>query len=255
MGYRDGIDYTGILLLDKPKGVSSNCILQQIKKIFFAKKVGYTGSLDPLATGMLPILFGHATKFSKYLTNSVKKYHVIAKLGEITTTGDLAGEVLETRAVCININYLIKILKNFIGVIYQVPPMFSAIKYHGIPLYKYARLGITIPRDKRKLIIYQLKFIKFIDCFLEFTVVCSKGTYIRSLVYDIGRNLHCGAHVIFLRRLRVGPYYSSQLVKLSDLYQIKKMDIQQEYKFCLFNILNTFLLPISSVFLKYPLIK
>ncbi|WP_232036847.1 tRNA pseudouridine(55) synthase TruB [Buchnera aphidicola] len=246
---------TGVLLLDKPKGVSSNCILQQIKRIFFAKKAGYSGSLDPLATGMLPILFGKATKFSKYLTDSVKKYHVIAKLGEITTTGDLSGEVLKTQSVCININDITEILKNFIGEIQQIPPMFSAIKYNGIPLYKYARIGITIPRHKRKLMIYQLNFIKFINCFLEFTVVCSKGTYIRSLVYDIGRKLNCGAHVIFLRRLRVGPYHSSQLIKLSDLFFINKRYIQKKYKLCIFNILRTFLLPISSVFLKYPQVK
>ncbi|VFP79245.1 tRNA pseudouridine(55) synthase TruB [Buchnera aphidicola] len=255
MDYRNSMNYTGILLLDKPKGVSSNCVLQQIKRIFFAKKVGYSGSLDPLATGMLPVLFGKATKFSKYLTDSVKKYHVIAKLGESTVTGDLSGEVLETQSVCVNINDITEILKNFIGEIHQIPPMFSAIKHNGIPLYKYARIGITIPRHKRKLIIYQLKFIKFINCFLEFTVVCSKGTYIRSLVYDIGRKLHCGAHVIFLRRLRVGPYNSSQLITLSDLFFINKKYIQKENKLCIFNTLNTFLLPVSSVFLKYPKTK
>ncbi|ABJ90698.1 tRNA pseudouridine(55) synthase TruB [Buchnera aphidicola] len=255
MVFQNNKNYNGILLLDKPKGISSNGILQQIKKIFLAKKAGYTGSLDPMATGMLPILFGNATKFSKYLTDSAKKYHVIAKLGETTSTGDLSGKKLKIKSININTNDIYKILNSFIGEIYQVPPMFSAIKYNGIPLYKYARLGILVPRKKRKLFIYKINFIQFVNPFLEFTVICSKGTYIRSLVNDIGNKLFCGGHVIFLRRLYIKPYNSSKLVTLSNLHFIENKNIEQIHKFYLFNMLNTFLLPVSSFFFKYPIIK
>lgn len=247
--------YSGILLLDKPKGVSSNCILQLVKKIFCTKKAGYTGSLDPLATGMLPILFGKATKFSRYLTDSIKEYHVIAKLGESTITGDSSGKILKSKAVHISTNHVINILKTFIGTIKQIPPMFSAIKYSGVPLYKYARLGITIPRRKRKLIIYKLNFIQLINFFLEFTVICSKGTYIRSLVDDIGEKLQCGAHVVYLRRVTVGPYCASKLVTFSSLCLLVNKNMQQLNTRCMYTMLNTFLLPISSIFSKYPQIK
>ncbi|VAX76621.1 tRNA pseudouridine(55) synthase TruB [Buchnera aphidicola] len=255
MDYVKYFNFNGILLLDKPKGITSNCALQQVKRIFFAKKVGYTGSLDPLATGMLPILFGNATKFSRYLTNSIKKYHVIVKLGETTVTGDLSGEILKKRSVCLNIHNVKKILKTFVGEIKQTPPMFSALKYKGIPLYKYARLGISVPRKNRNLIIYQLNFIQLIDNFLEFTIVCSKGTYIRSLVDDVGKKLKCGAHVIYLCRLQVGLYVSSQLINLTKLYFIENQNINQTHRFYLFNMLSTFLLPISSFFLEYPIVK
>ncbi|WP_075433928.1 tRNA pseudouridine(55) synthase TruB [Buchnera aphidicola] len=255
MDDRNYNSYNGILLLDKPKGISSNGALQQVKNIFLAKKAGYTGSLDPLATGMLPILFGKVTKFSKYLTNSIKKYHVIAKLGEVTTTGDASGQILYTRSIQLHISEIIKILNTFLGKIQQVPPMFSAIKYQGIPLYKYARLGICIPRSSRNVIIYQLNCIQFISGFLELTVICSKGTYIRSLVEDIGKKLTCGAHVVFLRRLKVGSYNSSQLVTFSDLYFVENKNIHQIHKFYLPNMLSAFLLPVSSFFLECPQIK
>lgn len=255
MDYQSNKNNSGILLLDKPKGISSNCTLQHIKKIFCAEKVGYTGSLDPLATGILPILFGPATKFSKYLTNSIKKYHVIAKLGVMTTTGDLSGSILQNRSVHITAFHISSILKSFIGTIEQIPPMFSAIKYYGVPLYKYARLGIVLPLKKREVIIYKLNFIQYMNNFLEFTVSCSKGTYVRSLVQDIGRRLKCGAHVVFLRRIKVGPYHSSQLVKLSNLYFVENKNINQIYRFYLSGMLRTFLLPVSSMFLKYPVIK
>ncbi|VFP81148.1 tRNA pseudouridine synthase B [Buchnera aphidicola (Cinara kochiana kochiana)] len=255
MAYQNIKNNSGILLLDKPKDISSNGVLQHVRKIFYGHKAGYTGSLDPIATGVLPILFNNATKFSKYLTNSIKKYHVIAKLGVVTDTGDLSGEVLYTRSVYVSTNNIINILNKFIGAVKQIPPMFSAIKYHGTPLYKYARLGIVISRYPRTVIIYQLNFIKRIDKFLEFTVLCSKGTYIRSLVYDIGNILKCGAHVVFLRRLQIGPYYSSQLVNLSNLYFVENKYTKQTYRFYKKNMLKTFLLPVSSMFLQYPQIK
>ncbi|VFP77817.1 tRNA pseudouridine(55) synthase TruB [Buchnera aphidicola] len=255
MNYQSNKDNSGILLLDKPKGISSNCTLQHVKKIFYARKAGYTGSLDPFATGILPILFGSATKFSEYLTNSIKKYHVIAKLGVITTTGDLSGAILQNRLVHVTESQISSILNSFIGKIEQVPPMFSAIKYSGVPLYKYARLGIFLPLKKREVIIYKLNFIQYIDSFLEFTVSCSKGTYIRSLAQDIGKRLKCGAHVVFLRRIQVGPYCSSQLVKLPDLYFVENKNVNQIYRFYSRSMLRTFLLPVSSIFLKYPSVK
>ncbi|VFP78225.1 tRNA pseudouridine synthase B [Buchnera aphidicola (Cinara cuneomaculata)] len=255
MDYQDNKYDSGILLLDKPKGISSNCTLQHVKKIFYAHKAGYTGSLDPLATGVLPILFGYATKFSQYLTNSVKKYHVIAKLGISTVTGDLSGKIIHTSPVYVNTNDIIDIFNKFIGTIKQIPPMYSAVKYYGIPLYKYARLGIVISRCTRTVVIYQLNFIQRVHNFIEFTVSCSKGTYIRSLVYDIGKLLKCGAHVIFLRRLQVGPYYSSQLIKLSNLYSVENKHTKQIYSFYKNSMLKTFLLPISSIFLQYPQVK
>ncbi|MGI4816636.1 MAG: tRNA pseudouridine(55) synthase TruB [Janthinobacterium lividum] len=252
MDYQSNKNNSGILLLDKPKGISSNCTLQHVKKIFYARKAGYTGSLDPLATGILPILFGPATKFSEYLTNSIKKYHVIAKLGVITTTGDLSGAILQNRLVHVTEPQISSVLNSFIGKIEQVPPMFSAIKYYGVPLYKYARLGIFFPLKKREVMIYKLNFIQYIDSFLEFTVSCSKGTYVRSLAQDIGKRLKCGAHVVFLRRIQVGPYCSSQLVKLHDLYFVENKNINQIHRFYLRSMLHTFLLPVSSMFLKYP---
>lgn len=237
---------SGILLLDKPKFISSNNALQQIKFIFQAKKAGHSGSLDPLSSGMLPIFFGKATKFTKNLINANKYYHVVAKMGEKTSTGDISGSIIKKRKVFINIFKIEKVLRKFHGTINQVPPMYSAIKYNGIPLYKYARKGLCIPRNPRKLRIIQLIFIEYVSNLLELKIECSKGTYIRSLIEDIGDNLGCGAHVVFLRRLSVGPYKSNQLVKLSTLYKIMHKYINKKINY-LYKIMH-FLLPIRSLF-------
>jgi tRNA pseudouridine55 synthase len=210
----------GLLLLDKPQGISSNQALQKVKSIFNAKKAGYIGTLDPLATGILPICFGESTKFSCCLTESNKRYHVIAKLGEKTSTSDADGIILNTRPVLFS-SYQLKLsIQELTGLINQIPSMYSAIKYNGIPLYKYARQGLSIPREARKVSIYNIYSIHQEKNVIEFKVFCSKGTYIRTLVEDLGEKLGCGAHVIFLRRLQVGSYSDAQLVKLSDLYQL-----------------------------------
>lgn len=240
---------SGILLLDKPKFVTSNFALQKIKRIFNAKKAGHTGSLDPLASGMLPILFGKATKYAKYLLNATKYYHVIAKLGEKTVTGDLAGLVISNKRVSVSMNQIIQVLKKFCGIIHQVPPMYSAIKYHGIPLYKYARKGINLFRVSRELKIFELRLLQYTCNLLELKIKCSKGTYIRSLIEDIGDELGCGAHVVFLRRIGIEPYISNKLITFSDINIIHSKNFKKK-KFDLFKIFR-FLLPITSLISKY----
>ncbi|CAL4323384.1 tRNA pseudouridine(55) synthase TruB [Buchnera aphidicola] len=234
----------GLLLLDKPKGVSSNYILQKVKRIFHAKKAGYTGTLDPLATGMLPICFGETTKFSHYLTDSQKKYHVVAKLGEKTTTSDSCGALLEKRSVSFSLIQLHASINELTGLIDQIPSMYSAIKYHGKPLYKYARQGLTINRKMRKIFIYKIDLINYANNVIELYVHCSKGTYIRTLIEDLGEKLGCGAHITFLRRLQVASYIHSQLVNMIDLY--KSFNRNDIYNIDIFKKLDQFLMPIDS---------
>ncbi|EKD92391.1 MAG: hypothetical protein ACD_29C00031G0006 [uncultured bacterium] len=213
-------DINGILLLDKPLGLSSNSALQKVKNLFQAKKAGHTGSLDPLATGMLPICFGEATKFSQYLLDSDKKYCVTMQLGIRTTTSDAEGEIVATRAVpYFSIQDIDKAFDTFRGNISQVPSMYSALKYHGKPLYYLARQGITVERQSRTIAIYDLKIISFKDNCVCFTVHCSKGTYVRTLVDDVGEKLNCGAHVTQLRRLSVGEYLENKMITLEALQQ------------------------------------
>lgn len=211
----------GILLLDKSKGVTSNRALQQVKHLFQAKKAGHTGSLDPVATGMLPLCFGEATKFSQYLLDSDKTYQVTAKLGEQTTTGDTEGDVIISNPVPeLTPEALAAVLESFLGDIDQVPPMFSAIKYEGKPLYEYARKGIEIERKSRRIHIFSIQFNGYHNHELEFTVHCSKGTYVRTLVEDIGKQLGCGAHVVELRRTSVTPYQNTKMFTFDELATI-----------------------------------
>ncbi|WP_425619549.1 tRNA pseudouridine(55) synthase TruB [Buchnera aphidicola] len=234
----------GLLLLDKPKGISSNNALQKVKTIFHAKKAGYVGTLDPLATGMLPICFGESTKFSHYLMQSNKRYHVIAKLGEKTSTFDSDGIVVQKRPILFNSVQLKLSINEFIGVIDQIPSMYSAIKYKGLPLYKYARQGLNIERKIRKIIIYNIYSIYQKKNLIEFKILCSKGTYIRTLVDDLGEKLGCGAHVIFLRRLQVSSYLHDQLITLSSLYKILNANYINKINF--FKKIDKLLMPIDS---------
>ncbi|CAL4323368.1 tRNA pseudouridine synthase B [Buchnera aphidicola (Eriosoma lanigerum)] len=211
----------GVLLIDKPKGISSAQVVKQVKNIFQVSKVGHTGALDPLATGILPICFGESTKFSNYLLNSNKRYLVIAKLGIKTDTSDAEGKIIKERKINFTNYQLQLILKKFIGNIDQQPSMYSAIKYRGIPLYKYAREGITINRETRKIIIYELNYIIHNKKFIKLEIYCSKGTYIRTLIDDLGEELGCGAHVVFLRRIQVGFYNLTNLVNLEKLNNLK----------------------------------
>jgi len=220
---RKGRAVDGILLLDKPLGITSNDAVQKVKRAFFAAKAGHTGALDPLATGMLPICLGEATKFSQFLLEADKTYEVTAKLGTRTTTSDADGEVVERKPVQVSEQQLNQACETFRGAIKQVPSMFSALKHEGKPLYFYARQGIEIPREARDITIFKLEINRFKDDEVDMTVHCSKGTYIRSLVDDLGQLLGCGAFVSRLHRTQVADYPSSKLVTLETLeYLIEK---------------------------------
>ncbi len=219
-------DVHGVLLLDKPQGITSNDALQKVKRLFNARKAGHTGALDPLATGMLPICFGEATKFSQYLLDSDKRYRVIAKLGQRTDTSDADGQVICTKPVNITQSQIDEVLTHFRGDILQVPTMFSALKYQGKPLYEYARQGIVIEREARPITVYENQFIQYDLAKHELTleVHCSKGTYIRTIIDDLGELLGCGAHVIYLRRLQVSNYPIDKMISLDELQNIDEKE-------------------------------
>lgn len=214
---RKGRQIDGILLLDKPYEMSSNHALQATKRIYFANKAGHTGALDPLATGMLPICFGEATKFSQFLLDTDKTYIVTAKLGVRTTTSDAAGEVVAEKPVNVSNEQLDVALDSFRGTTKQVPSMYSALKHKGQPLYKYAREGITIEREARDITVFQLDLLRFEGDEVDMEIHVSKGTYIRTIVDDLGEVLGCGAHVSMLRRTKVGPYPIERMVTMEHL--------------------------------------
>lgn len=214
---RRGRDVHGVFLLDKHQGASSNDVLQKVKRLFNANKAGHTGALDPLATGMLPICLGEATKFSRYLLDSDKRYRVIARLGQRTDTSDADGNIVETRPVTFSQAELDVALESFRGETLQVPTMFSALKYQGRKLYEYAREGITVPREARPITVFELQFIRWQGDELELEIHVSKGTYIRTIIDDLGEKLGCGAHVIMLRRLQVARYPIARMMTLEQL--------------------------------------
>lgn len=185
----------GVLLFDKPLGLSSNIALQKVRRLFQAEKAGHTGTLDPLATGLLPVCFGEATKFTNLLLEADKTYCALIKLGQTTTTGDAEGEIISRCAVKLDKAQVWTVLRNFIGEIQQMPPMHSAIKYKGKPLYEYIRKGETVIRASRSVTIHELVLERFAGDEMEITVRCSKGTYVRTLAEDIGLTLGCGAHL------------------------------------------------------------
>ena len=207
----------GVLLLDKPVGLSSNDALIKAKRLLRAKKAGHTGTLDPFATGLLPLCFGEATKFSQDLLDADKTYETVLHLGLTTATGDTEGEVIATRGVDVTREQIEAVLPRFRGAIEQVPPMYSALKRDGKPLYEYARAGITLEREARPVTIHLLEFIDFQAPYLRLRVSCSKGTYIRVLGEDIGEALGCGAHLQALRRTQVGHLALSQSITLEML--------------------------------------
>ena len=208
----------GILLLDKPAGITSNAALQAVKKLYRARKAGHTGSLDPLATGLLPICFGEATKISGFLLDADKDYRVTCKLGERTTTGDAEGELLEQRPVeGVTEKNVRRVMEGFIGDIEQIPPMYSALKHKGERLYKLARQGIEVEREARQVKILEMELLDFSPPQVTFRVHCSKGTYVRTLMEDMGEMLGCGAHVVGLRRLGVGPFDDAGMVDMESL--------------------------------------
>lgn len=215
----------GILLYDKGVGLSSNRALQQVKRLLNARKAGHTGSLDPLASGLLPICFGEATKLSQYLLDSDKRYLTTFKFGETTATADCEGEVVERRPVDFSLQQLKQALDKYSGVIEQVPPMYSALKQDGQPLYKLARQGIEVERKPRIVEIFDLQLVSFDGQSVELDVHCSKGFYIRSLAVDLGVELGCGAHVTKLRRTFVGKFNIEDAIAIDDL---SAMDNQQQ---------------------------
>ncbi len=207
----------GMLLLDKPTGMSSNYALQKAKRIFEANKAGHTGSLDPLATGVLPLCFGETTKIASYFLNGDKEYQVSISLGTSTDTGDSEGKIIDQQPVGISQGKLDQVLPQFRGSYPQVPPMFSALKQNGQPLYKLARQGIEVERKARDVTVYRLTLDRWDNQTLDLTVSCSKGFYIRTLATEIGAALGCGGHVIRLRRTGLGQFTLENTVTLEEL--------------------------------------
>jgi len=243
-----GRNVLGILLLDKPAGITSNAALQTVKRLFRARKAGHTGSLDPLATGMLPICFGEATKISGFLLDSDKRYRLSCRLGIKTATGDAEGEVIEERPVpALTEADVERALEPLRGTIEQLPPMYSALKHQGERLYKLARAGQEVARDTRTVTIHELVLLGMSADTLELEVKCSKGTYVRTLAEDLGEALGCGAHVSVLRRLEVGPYREpDQMVTLDELRHLAEDGNAA---------LDRLLLPLESALGDYPAVR
>jgi len=207
----------GVLLLDKPQGLSSNTALQIARRLLNAEKAGHTGTLDPMATGLLPLCFGEATKFSSELLDADKAYEATLKLGQTTTTADAEGEVLQTRPVVVTQDMLDAALAKFTGSISQVPPMYSALKRDGKPLYEYARAGVELEREARNIVIHKIALLQWQGDKVRIAVDCSKGTYIRTLAEDIGEFLGCGAHLTALRRTRIAAITLDGTVTLEQI--------------------------------------
>jgi tRNA pseudouridine55 synthase len=237
-------DVNGIILLDKATGLSSNAALQEVKRLFNANKAGHTGSLDPLASGMLPICLGEATKVSAFLLDADKRYRVRCRLGVRTTTADAEGEIIEERSVDgITAASIAAVLPRFTGQIEQIPPMYSALKHQGQRLYHLARQGIEVDRQPRTLFIHELLLLGLENGECTLDVHCSKGTYVRTLAEDIGAALGCGAHVSALRRTGLGPYQENQMLTLDQLIAIGTDG---------YAALDAALLPIETALLHWP---
>lgn len=237
----------GILLLDKPLGLSSNQALQAARRIFQAEKAGHTGSLDPLATGTLPVCFGEATKLCGLLLDSDKAYSAKVRLGSRTTTGDAEGEVIETSdASALTLDDFGRVRERFLGPIQQVPPMYSALKRDGRPLYELARAGQEVDRDPRDVVIHELELGPLQDGELELSVVCSKGTYIRTLVEDLAAALGQCAHLSALRRTRVDPFGGAATWTLDRLQDMARDGTEA---------LDRALLPLSAAVVGWPQVQ
>jgi tRNA pseudouridine55 synthase len=246
MGRRNkkGRNITGIIVIDKPTGRSSNHVLQQVKRLFDAKKAGHTGSLDPLATGVLPVCLGEATKLSSYLLDGDKRYQVTCQLGVITDSGDSDGNVLENLAIPdISEQSLLQVIEKFKGEQQQVPPMYSALKHKGQPLNKLARQGIEVERKSRYVNIYDIGLVSFTKDSFTLNVCCSKGTYIRTLVEDISHALETGGHVTMLRRVESAGYEIAQAVSISELEALAEQGVKA---------LDTSLLPSENALPDWP---
>jgi len=219
---------SGVLLFNKPLGLTSHRATQVVSRLLNATKAGHTGSLDPMATGLLPICLGEATKFCAYLLRADKAYQATLQFGVTTTTGDKEGEILTQQPVNFDEIALKKALMQHCGNITQIPPMYSALKYQGKPLYRYARKGITLERLPRPISIYQIDLLNYQFDQATIFVVCSKGTYIRTLAEDIGRVLGCGAHLFALQRVQVGSYYLKDAITLTQLKNLADKNRQNQ---------------------------
>ena len=225
---KKGRDIDGVFVLDKSSGTSSNSALQQVKRLFGANKAGHTGSLDPLASGLLPICLGQSTKVAQFLLDDDKRYFVRGKLGEVSDTGDSDGKISQYGSTSgIDETTIKDSLKKFVGVISQVPPMFSALKKNGTPLYKLARKGIEVERNPREVKIYEIQFISLEANILTLEVSCSKGTYIRTLLEDIGKDLNCGAHVIELRRIGFAHLNIDQSKSFDEINKMSSGELEK----------------------------
>ena len=225
---KKGRDIDGVFVLDKSSGTSSNSALQQVKRLFGANKAGHTGSLDPLASGLLPICLGQSTKVAQFLLDDDKRYFVRGKLGEVSDTGDSDGKISQYGSTSgIDETTVKDSLKKFVGVISQVPPMFSALKKNGTPLYKLARKGIEVERNPREVKIYEIQFISLEGNILTLEVSCSKGTYIRTLIEDIGKDLNCGAHVIELRRIGFAHLNIDQSKSFDEINKMSSGELEK----------------------------
>ncbi len=239
-GFRD-VD--GILLLDKPVGLSSNQALQKARYLFKANKAGHTGSLDPLASGMLPVCFGEATKFSACLLDASKSYKAVCKLGQTSSTGDAEGEISSECDLEVSRKEVEAVLSEFVGQIEQVPPMYSAIKVNGQRLYKLARQGREVDRECRSIEIYSLDLVQLENNLLTIDVHCSKGTYIRTLAEDIGKRLGCGAYLADLRRTGVDPFRGTPCLQMAQLQALAGTSLEK---------LDSCLLPVQAGLSEFP---
>jgi len=245
---RKGRVIDGILLLDKPAGITSNGALQRVKHLFGAAKAGHTGSLDPIATGVLPICFGEATKFSQFLLDADKGYIATIQLGVRTTTGDSEGDIVHERSVPeLSDEAIESCLDSFRGEIDQIPSMYSAIKLNGQPLYKLARQGIEVERQPRRVTIMTLTLLERTHDQWVLNITCTKGTYVRSLAEDIGELIGCGAHVVGLRRRQAGPFAIEETCTLEKLEDLKAESGERA--------LDETLLPVSAAVADYPVIE
>lgn len=245
-----GRNLTGILLLDKPIGCSSNAALQTVKRLYDARKAGHTGSLDPLATGLLPICFGHATKLSGYLLDADKSYWVRAKMGERTSTADAEGEIVESQAVpALDEQSVNTALADFLGEQEQLPPMYSAVKHQGKRLYELARAGEEVERKPRSIRVHELELLSIDGEILEMRMRCSKGTYVRTLVEDIATALGTVAHVAALRRTAVGPFSGEDMISMEQLQALAELEEGGQ------PALDRLLLPLSSALGHWPVVS
>jgi tRNA pseudouridine55 synthase len=233
----------GVLLFDKPLELSSNIALQKVRRLFQAEKAGHTGTLDPLASGLLPVCFGEATKFSLGLLDADKTYRATIRLGVMTATGDAEGEIISTREVSVTETQAEQVLQKFRGAILQLPPMYSALKHQGKPLYEYIRKGETIEREFRDVFIHDLRMLRLEGDELEILVRCSKGTYVRTLGEDIGEALGCGGHLIALRRTAIASF---ELKDAFTLIQLEAMSEEQR---------SNCLLPLDCMLQELPSVE